>query len=52
MVAQRLHLQTLVNLDPRHLVVHHRDKQIVFVQHLVVLEVVQQSIGHAAGRRI
>ena len=28
--------------------IHHRDKKVVFMQHLVVLEVVQHGIGHGA----
>ena len=48
-MAQRCDLQALVGVDARHFVAAHSDKQIALVQNFVVLEVVQQGIGHIAG---
>ena len=50
-VAQRLDLDALVEADPGHLVVAHGDEQVVLVQHLVVLEVVQQRVGRRCPAR-
>ena len=53
-VAQRLHLHPLVHRHPRHLVELHGEDHVALVQHLVVLEVVQQRLRHGArvGHRI
>jgi hypothetical protein len=48
-VAQRVDLDALVHRDPGHLVVAHGDEHVLLVQHLVVLQVVQQRVGHGAG---
>jgi len=37
--------------NPRHVVEHHRDDQIALMQHLVVLEVVQQGVRNGTGVR-
>ena len=46
-VAQWCHIQTLIRLDARHLVAAHGDKQVAFMQNFVVLQVVQQGVGHS-----
>jgi hypothetical protein len=43
---QRRDLHPLLERNPRHLVEDHRQDQVVLVQHLVVLEVVHQRLGH------
>ena len=48
MAAQGGHFKALVQADPWQLMAAHRHKQVGFVQHLVVLEVVQQCAGHRA----
>ena len=47
-VTQRVNFKALVQADPGHFVVAHRHKQVVVVQHLVVLEVVQHGVGNGA----
>jgi hypothetical protein len=51
-VAQRSISSALVQADPRHLVVAHGDEQVVLVQHLVVLQVVQQALGTVPGSAV
>ncbi len=46
-VVQRLNFYSLVQTDPGYFVVLNRDKQVLSVQHFVVLEVVQQGVGYA-----
>ena len=48
-VPQGFDLNPLFQANPGHRVVAHGDEQVVLVQHLVVLEVVQQRVGHGAG---
>ena len=48
-MPKRLDLGPFVHANPRHLVVANGHKQVVLVQHLVVLEVVQHGIGDHAG---
>ena len=49
-MAQRLDGQAFVHADPGHFMAAHCHEQVVFMQHLVVLQVVEQGIGH--GTRI
>ncbi|MPM32406.1 hypothetical protein SDC9_78968 [bioreactor metagenome] len=47
--AQRFDLHALVHSDPWHLMVDDGDEDVLLVQHLVVLEVVQQRVGRHLG---
>ena len=46
-IAQRVYFQPLLLGNPGHFVVFNRDKQVLLMQHLVVLEVMQQRVWHA-----
>src|SRR6185312_389953 len=48
-VPQRLDLEPLVHADPRDFVAAHGHEQVLLMQHLIVLEVVQQRVRHHAG---
>ena len=48
-VVQGFNFYALVQTNPGDFVVLNRDKQILAVQDFVVLEVVQEGIGHAAS---